>query len=311
MSRALVLGGGGLTGIAWEAGVLAGLADGGVDVLHWDAVIGTSAGAVVGARLLDDGGALALFDTLLADDPLARRRQLESVAGRLPMRVARASRTRGLGWLDSAGVIAVLLRAVARTHDVRAFACVSPIVRSRATGAERDAALRAYARLAGTVTTPVATWVAVWSGLLATVDRWPRGLVVTAIDLDAAARLALDSESGVALPMAIAASTALAGLLPPVPIDGHACVDGGTLSATNADLARDHDEVLVIAPVVRGSLDEELGRPGRAPATVLTPSLAAASTMGRALGRLDPDRVAAAARAGRDDGRAAVRRLSG
>jgi NTE family protein len=46
--RALVLGGGGVTGVAWEVGVLAGLADHGVDLTGADLVIGTSAGSVVG-----------------------------------------------------------------------------------------------------------------------------------------------------------------------------------------------------------------------------------------------------------------------
>lgn len=47
--RALVLGGGGVTGIAWEIGVLAGLLDAGVDLGTADVVIGTSAGSLVGA----------------------------------------------------------------------------------------------------------------------------------------------------------------------------------------------------------------------------------------------------------------------
>ncbi|WP_203699660.1 patatin-like phospholipase family protein [Asanoa iriomotensis] len=47
--RALVCGGGGVTGIAWELGVLAGLADAGVDLAAADVVIGTSAGSFVGA----------------------------------------------------------------------------------------------------------------------------------------------------------------------------------------------------------------------------------------------------------------------
>jgi NTE family protein len=50
MSRAIVLGGGGVTGIAWEIGVLTGLQDGGVD-LRADAVFGTSAGAFAGVAL--------------------------------------------------------------------------------------------------------------------------------------------------------------------------------------------------------------------------------------------------------------------
>jgi NTE family protein len=42
--RALVLGAGGEAGIAWEVGLLAGLADRGVDLTAADLVVGTSAG---------------------------------------------------------------------------------------------------------------------------------------------------------------------------------------------------------------------------------------------------------------------------
>jgi NTE family protein len=48
-TRALVLGGGGVTGIAWEIGVLSGLFSASVDLRNADVVIGTSAGAYVGA----------------------------------------------------------------------------------------------------------------------------------------------------------------------------------------------------------------------------------------------------------------------
>ncbi|MGI5125892.1 patatin-like phospholipase family protein [Pseudonocardia sp. CA-107938] len=49
--RALVLGGGGLTGIGWLWGVMAGLAEEGVDLRDADLVVGTSAGSVVGASV--------------------------------------------------------------------------------------------------------------------------------------------------------------------------------------------------------------------------------------------------------------------
>lgn len=49
--RALVLSGGGITGIAWELGILAGLRDAGLDLGSADAMIGTSAGSVVGAQI--------------------------------------------------------------------------------------------------------------------------------------------------------------------------------------------------------------------------------------------------------------------
>ncbi|MGN9918973.1 patatin-like phospholipase family protein [Micromonospora palomenae] len=51
MTRALVLGGGGVTGVAWEWGLLAGLAQRGVVLADADLVVGTSAGSVVGAQL--------------------------------------------------------------------------------------------------------------------------------------------------------------------------------------------------------------------------------------------------------------------
>ncbi len=50
--RALVLGGGGVTGIGWMTGLLAGLAEAGTDLTSADLVVGTSAGSVVGAQIL-------------------------------------------------------------------------------------------------------------------------------------------------------------------------------------------------------------------------------------------------------------------
>jgi NTE family protein len=49
-TRAVVLGGGGITGIGWEVGILAGLLDEGVDLRNADTVIGTSAGSFVGTN---------------------------------------------------------------------------------------------------------------------------------------------------------------------------------------------------------------------------------------------------------------------
>jgi NTE family protein len=46
--KALVLGGGGISGIAWEIGMLVGLAERGIDLTDAGTVIGTSAGSVVG-----------------------------------------------------------------------------------------------------------------------------------------------------------------------------------------------------------------------------------------------------------------------
>lgn len=48
---ALVLGGGGSVGVSWQTGLLTGLHEAGVDLARADAVVGTSAGALVGALL--------------------------------------------------------------------------------------------------------------------------------------------------------------------------------------------------------------------------------------------------------------------
>jgi NTE family protein len=50
-TRAVILGGGGVTGIAWEIGVVAGLRDAGVDLGVADALFGTSAGAFAAALI--------------------------------------------------------------------------------------------------------------------------------------------------------------------------------------------------------------------------------------------------------------------
>ena len=81
-TTALVLGGGGVTGIAWELGILKGLADAGVDLSTADLVVGTSAGSVVGAQVasghfLDDlyAGQLEAPDTEIGAE-LSRRTML-------------------------------------------------------------------------------------------------------------------------------------------------------------------------------------------------------------------------------------------
>jgi NTE family protein len=64
--RALVLGAGGEAGIAWELGLLAGLAERGVDLTAADLVVGTSAGAGVAARINSGVGLAALYEAQLA-----------------------------------------------------------------------------------------------------------------------------------------------------------------------------------------------------------------------------------------------------
>ena len=75
-SKALVLAGGGATGIAWEAGVIAGLREEGIDVRDADVMVGTSAGSVVAAHLrlgTPDGEA---FDVIRTGMPVAEAGRL-------------------------------------------------------------------------------------------------------------------------------------------------------------------------------------------------------------------------------------------
>jgi NTE family protein len=65
-NRALVLGGGGVTGVAWELGLLAGLAEQGMDLSQADLVVGTSAGSVVGAQLTSGASLAELYAAQLA-----------------------------------------------------------------------------------------------------------------------------------------------------------------------------------------------------------------------------------------------------
>jgi NTE family protein len=81
--RALVLGGGGVTGIAWELGLLAGLAELGVDLADADLVVGTSAGSVVGADLRSGTSPAELYAAQLVphDGPAADRIGIRWIAG--------------------------------------------------------------------------------------------------------------------------------------------------------------------------------------------------------------------------------------
>lgn len=64
--RALVLGGGGVTGVAWETGVLWGLFEAGLDLTAADVLIGTSAGSVVAAQVATGRSLAELFAAQVA-----------------------------------------------------------------------------------------------------------------------------------------------------------------------------------------------------------------------------------------------------
>jgi NTE family protein len=86
-NRALVLGGGGVTGVAWEIGLIAGLAEVGIDLAAADIIIGTSAGSIVGADLAAGTDLEALYAG-----------QLAPADGLAPARIGPANTAR-LGWI--------------------------------------------------------------------------------------------------------------------------------------------------------------------------------------------------------------------
>ncbi|BCJ50233.1 hypothetical protein Asp14428_17080 [Actinoplanes sp. NBRC 14428] len=65
-SRTVVLGGGGTVGVAWQAGLIAGLREAGADLTRASAIVGTSAGSLVGALLAGDRDVTAALPVLAA-----------------------------------------------------------------------------------------------------------------------------------------------------------------------------------------------------------------------------------------------------
>jgi predicted acylesterase/phospholipase RssA len=81
MRFGMVVGAGGERAVSWEIGVLAGLADAGMDPRHASIVQGTSAGALLGARFL------------LGEDPRDRADRLVGRVDHLPTRRCRPRST--------------------------------------------------------------------------------------------------------------------------------------------------------------------------------------------------------------------------
>lgn len=222
--RALVLGGGGITGIAWEVGLLAGLADHGVDLTDADLVVGTSAGSLVGAEIRQG--------VSLADLDASQRRPHAGGAsgadddGRVEG--ADLGRSTQLRWM---------WESVRSGRDLERLG-------------RRMGALAHSADDAGRVPTQDQRTDVIASRLSAT--RWPeRPLAVTAVETTTGRLRAFTAADGVPLVDALAASCAVAGVFAPVRIGDRSYIDGGTRSSTNADLARGYDRVVVLAPLPR------------------------------------------------------------
>jgi len=257
-----VLGGGGITGIAWEWGVLAGLAKAGVSLGDADLVVGTSAGSVVGAQVANGLDPRERYEAQLVppDGEIAAvlgkgqmlRLGLAMVGPRMPQRVRQR------------------IGRVARRAP------------TEATEAERIAVIES--RL------PVRDW-----------PSSPR-LAITAVDTETGAFRVFDRDSGVPLVTAVAASCAVPGVWPPVTIDGSRYMDGGVRSVANADLAAGYERIVVVAPLPRGfgpmpgatAQVEELRRDSAV--ALVTPDATALKAFGNNV--LDPAARAGAARAG-------------
>lgn len=265
MATGLVLGGGGITGIAWQIGLLKGLRDLGVDLTAADLVVGTSAGAVVGAQLTSDVDLDELYAEQCrpADAEIGGHygpRQMLGLAVRLVLPATGRGRRRRLG------------RAARRAHPEPAT--------------ER-------LRVIGTrLRTPSGEPM-----------DWPeRDLRITAIDADSGSFTVFARDSGVDLLHAVAASCAVPLVWPAVEIDGRYYIDGGMRSAANADLAAGCRSVVAIAPLTRTftryhALPAQLERTGAEHTTYVAPDAQALQAIGRNV--LDPANRVGAARAGR------------
>jgi NTE family protein len=269
---ALVLGGGGVAGIAWMTGLLTGLAEAGHDVTGADLVIGTSAGANVAAQL---GSGLSLEELFARQtNPALQAREL-----------------------------------MAEVDWVTFAADLEPYLAGADTPAEQ---LRRFGRFAlDADTVPEPERIAVIESRLPSRD-WPaRPTRLTAVDCASGELAVFDAASGVSLIDAVAASSAVPGIWPPVTIGGRRYMDGGVRSADNADLAAGAARVTVISPL---GLDSPLPTPwplraaltalkeGGAAVTLISPDEASAAAIGT--NALDPATRAPAAAAGRAQGRA-------
>jgi NTE family protein len=214
MAVGLALGAGGVVGGAFHTGVLAALSE----ATGWDAraaelIVGTSAGAVMGAVLRAGLSPPDQFAHAV-DRPLSAEGRL--IAARLSGMADLPARSRG-GWVPrpaSPPMVAASLRSPWPPRPGKALAGLLP---------------------PGTISTEHigTTMRALYDGA-----RWPDDpLWVCAVRMGDGRRVVFgrdvdDAEIGTA----VEASSAVPGFLTPVRHGGHTYVDGGAHSPTNADL---------------------------------------------------------------------------
>jgi len=216
--RALVLGGAGSTGNAWEIGVIAGLFEAGLDVTEADLTIGTSAGSTAAAQITSEIQPSELLADILAAAPQPPTGPLRSDRGR--GRIGAAS-----DLMERTGAI---IAAAEDAADMRR--------RMGAAALETDAASDSSVQT---------QWRATVAGRLPS-QHWPqRPVFIVAVDADTGEPVVFDRHSGVDLVDAVAASTSNGF---PYSIGGNRYINGGYRRNENADLAAGYARVLVLSP---------------------------------------------------------------
>ena len=215
---ALVLGGGGAAGNAWEIGIIAGLAEAGIDMTEAaDLVVGTSAGATAAAQVRSGIPPAELLASVLS--PPAR--PVGQERGRPPS-----------------------LPMTTLFDRIRAISAAA------SSAIDLGRAMGAFGLESDTVLGPGA---AQRRGIVAArlpSPEWPvRPMIVLAVDAHTGELAVFDRASGVDLVDAVTASTALPGLVPTVNINGTHYIDGGVRSPDNADLASGYANVVVLSPL--------------------------------------------------------------
>ena len=215
---ALVLGGGGSAGHAWTIGVIAGLAEAGIDMTEAaDLVIGTSSGATAAAQLRSGISPAELLASILSEPvpPVGQNRPPPPV----PPMATVFERIRAIG---AAAISAADLQRAMGAFGLESDATLGPAA------AEQRRAMVA-ARLPR--------------------QQWPdRPMIVAAVNAHTGELAAFDRDSGVDLVDAVTAGTALPGVVPTHNINGTRYINGGVRSAENADLASGYANVVVLSP---------------------------------------------------------------
>jgi NTE family protein len=287
---ALVLAGAGAAGNAWELGLIAGLADAGVDVTDADLIIGTSAGSTVAAQITSGTRPAELYAAVLAEAQRPQGSRPRADGGRRPS----SSVPNYLEW--SNGIIA----SAADASDMR----------RRMSSAARELAA------------PDGSDSARWRNVVATRlpnHDWPQQLVlIAAVDADTGEPVVFDRHSGVELVDAVAASTSN-GFAGPYRIGGRRYINGGYRRSENADLAAGYARVLVLSPFAGASrMPGEWGmdlasqidelRAGGSEVEAVFPDAGAGDVFNA--GAMDPSTRPQAARGGHDQGQALAGRLA-